>query len=98
MPYRVAKDRARIMSRVTPDHTRVDGTAVGRHKDMARAAWRSARECQPIPLAIVDRLWADTLSATALAEPAIAARMFRRSETLLRLLLDWQKWPRLVSR
>jgi hypothetical protein len=36
-----------------PDHRRVDGGAVDRHKSMARAAWQSAREAQPIQLAIV---------------------------------------------
>jgi hypothetical protein len=76
-----------------PDHRRISGGR-DQNKALARAAWRSAREAQPIPLAIVDRLWADTLAAVALAEPAIAARMFRRSETAFRLLLDMQRWPR----
>jgi hypothetical protein len=71
----------------------VDGGAVDRHKSMARAGWRAA-DAQQLPLALIDRLWTDTLSAAALAEPPIAARMFRRSETAFRLLLDMQRWPR----
>jgi hypothetical protein len=77
-----------------PDHRRVDGGAVGRHKSLAHAAWRACREAEPLPMALIDRLWTDTLSAAALASPPVAARMFRRSETLYGLLLDQQRWPR----
>jgi hypothetical protein len=85
--------RPRAIGRA-PDHTKVEVGAVGRHKSLAWRAWRTAREAQPLPLALLDRLWADTLAATALAPPMTAARMFRRSETLMRLLLDQQRWPR----
>jgi hypothetical protein len=95
MPYsrRAPGVVPRFLARSTPDHGRADDS-VDQHKTLAWRAWRSARAAQPIPLAIVDRLWADTLSATAIAEAPIAARMFRRSETLYRLLLDWQRWPK----
>jgi hypothetical protein len=69
------------MARSTPDHRRVTG-GTDQHKALARAAWRSAREAQPIPVALLDRLWVDALSAASLASPPVAARMFRRSETL----------------
>jgi hypothetical protein len=83
----------RPLARSTPDHRRADGS-VDQHKNLARAAWRTARQAQPIPLALVDRLWHDTLLATSIAAPPVAARMFRRSETAFRLLLDMQRWPR----
>jgi hypothetical protein len=83
----------RAMGRSTPDYRRVDG-GVDQHKALAWRAWRTAREAQPIPLAIVDRLWHDTLLATAIAPPEAGARMYRRAETAFRLLVDMQRWPR----
>jgi hypothetical protein len=82
----------RAMAR-TPDYSRVNGD-LRQHKNLAHAAWRSAREAQPIPAAHCDRLWCDALTAVAIAEPAIGARMLRRVETTFRLLLDMQRWPR----
>jgi hypothetical protein len=51
----------KVLARGIADHTKIDAGAVGRHKSLAWRAWRSAREAQPIPLAIVDRLWSDTV-------------------------------------
>jgi hypothetical protein len=83
------------MARSVPDHAKVNGDAVDRHKGLARQAWRSAREHQPLPLALVDKIWVDCLSAVAVApEPAIQSRMLRRVETLFRLLNDQARWPR----
>jgi hypothetical protein len=65
-----------------------------RHKKLAHDAYRACRAAQPLPIAYVDRLWAGTLAATATAPPPVAAKMLRRSETLMRLLIDWHNWKR----
>jgi hypothetical protein len=78
----------------TPDHTRINGS-LGEHKALARAAWRACREAEPLPRAWIDRLWANALEAVAVADqPVIQARMFRRSELLMKLLTDQARWPR----
>jgi len=64
------------------------------HKALARAPWRPAREAQPIPAALLDRLWVDAFVGGLDRVAAGCGRMFRRSETLYRLLLDQQRWPR----
>jgi hypothetical protein len=80
--------------RPAPDFRRVDGNAEA-HKRLAHSAYKACRAAQPLPIAYVDRLWAGTLSATAAAPPPVAAKMYRRSETLLKLLVDWHHWPRI---
>jgi hypothetical protein len=85
-------DRPRL--RPVPDFRRVNGADIARHKSLARNAYLAARAAQPLPVAYVDRLWAGTLAATEAAPPQVAAKMLRRSETLLRLLCDWHGWPR----
>jgi hypothetical protein len=77
----------------TPDFQRVTGDP-GRHKELARAAYRAARAAAPIPPTLIDRLWANALLAAEIAPPVVAARMYRRSETLLRLLVDQHNWKR----
>ena len=52
-----------------PDFQRICGDAA-RHKALAHRAYKAAREAEPIPSAIVDRLWLNTLRATELAPPA----------------------------
>jgi hypothetical protein len=77
------------------DHRRVDGGAIGKHKSLAHAAWKAARAAEALPVAWIDKLWAGTLAAVAIAEqPAIQAKMLRRSEVLMRLLIDQAAWPR----
>jgi hypothetical protein len=76
-----------------PDFQRVKSDAT-EHKRLARLAWQAARQAQPLPIAYVDRLWAGTLAATEAAPPQVQARMYRRAETLLKLLVDWHRWPR----
>jgi hypothetical protein len=76
-----------------PDFGNVRGDVVS-HKKLARDAYRACRAVQPLPLAYVDKIWAETLTATAAAPPQVAAKMLRRSETLMRLLIDWHRWPR----
>jgi hypothetical protein len=79
--------------RPAPDFQRVTGDAA-RHRAPARAAYKAARQAAPIPPTLIDRLWTNALLAAEIAPPVVAARMFRRSETLLRLLVDQHKWPR----
>jgi hypothetical protein len=79
------------IARQVPDHRQVSG-AVNHHKALAWRAWRSARALQPIPLALVDRLWTNALTAAAAAPPAVAAVMYRRTETMLRLMVDQSRW------
>jgi hypothetical protein len=76
-----------------PDFAKVTGDAAA-HKRLAYAAYQKARQAEPIPIAYVDRLWVGTLSAAEAAPPAVAAKMLRRSETLMCLLTDWSRWPR----
>jgi hypothetical protein len=78
--------------RSAPDFRRLLGD-VARHKDLARNAYQAARAAGPIPTSLVDRLWVRTLQAAEIAPPPVALRMYRRSETLYRLLLDHQRWP-----
>jgi hypothetical protein len=77
-----------------PDFRRVNGADIARHKSLARNAYLAARSAQPLPIACVDKLWAGTLAATEAAPPQVACKLYRRSETLLRLLCDWSRWPR----
>jgi hypothetical protein len=79
--------------RPAPDFQRILGDAA-RHKALAHRAYKAARAAEPIPTAILDRLWLDALQSAAIAPPVVAARMFRRSETLLRLLVDQHNWKR----
>jgi hypothetical protein len=79
--------------RPAPDFKRVSGDAA-RHKALAHRAYKAAREAEPIPPAIIDRLWVHALQSAEIAPPAVAARMYRRSETLLRLLIDQHGWRR----
>jgi hypothetical protein len=76
-----------------PDYRRVIGDTT-RHKALARAAYKAARAAEPIPSTLIDRLWTNALLAAEIAPPVVAARMFRRSETLYRLLLDQHRWKR----
>jgi hypothetical protein len=76
-----------------PDFRNTPGDVVS-HKRLARDAYKACRAVQPLPVAYVDRLWAGTLSATATAPAPVAAKMLRRSETLMRLLIDWHRWPK----
>jgi hypothetical protein len=71
----------------------VNGDAA-RHRALARAAYKAARQAAPIPPTLIDRLWTNALLAAEIAPPVVAARMFRRSETLLRLLVDQHHWKR----
>jgi hypothetical protein len=79
--------------RPAPDFQRVLGDA-NRHKALARAAYRAARAAEPIPMAILDRLWVHALQSAEFAPPAVGAKMYRRAEVLYRLLLDQHRWPR----
>jgi hypothetical protein len=81
------------LARAVPDFANVRGDTL-HHKKLARDAYRACRAVQPLPLAYVDKIWAETLTATATAPPPVAAKMLRRSETLMRLLIDWHRWPR----
>ena len=56
--HRITTARPRV-ARSTPDHRRISG-GLDQHKALARAAWRTAREAQPLPMALIDRLWTDT--------------------------------------
>jgi hypothetical protein len=85
-------DRPRL-ARGMPDFQRVTGDAA-RHRELARRAYKSARQTAPIPPTLIDRLWTNALLAAEIAPPVVAARMFRRSETLLRLLVDQHNWKR----
>jgi hypothetical protein len=76
----------------TPDFRRVLGDTA-RHKQLARAAYRAARAAEPLPSALIDRLWCRTLQCAEIAPPSVALRMYRRSETLYRLLVDHSRWP-----
>jgi hypothetical protein len=42
---------------------------------------------------LIDRLGCRTLQAAEIAPAAVAARIYRRSETLFRLVTDMQAWP-----
>jgi hypothetical protein len=92
VPQQAASSRS--MARSVPDHAKASGDAIGKHKSLAYAAWKSARLTQPIPAVWLDRIWADCLSATSIAPPEAGARMYRRAETAFRLLVDMQRWPR----
>jgi hypothetical protein len=81
------------LARAVPDFRNTLGDTV-HHKKLAREAYRACRAVQPLPVAFVDRLWAGTLAATAAAPAPVQAKMYRRAETLLRLLSDWHRWPR----
>jgi hypothetical protein len=76
----------------TPDFKRLLGDAA-RHKELARRAYRDAREAEPLSSALIDRLWVRTLQATEIAPQRVALKMFRRSETLMRLMVDVHRWP-----
>jgi hypothetical protein len=86
-----ARDPPRL--RPAPDYRRVNGDR-NHHKSLAYAAYKAARQTQPLPLALIDRIWLSTLAATEAAPPQVACKLYRRSETLLRLLCDWSRWPR----
>jgi hypothetical protein len=77
-----------------PDFRRVNGADIARHKSLARNAYLAARRAQPIPTAIIDKLWVDTLSATEAVPPNVGATLFRRHEVLCKLLLDRLCWRR----
>jgi hypothetical protein len=79
--------------RPAPDFQRVTGDAA-RHRALARAAYKAARAAEPLPATLIDRLWTNALLAAEIAPPVVAARMYRRSETLLRLLVDQHRWRR----
>jgi hypothetical protein len=76
-----------------PDYRRVLGDR-NHHKVLAHRAYKAARQAAPIPPTLIDRLWTNALLAAELAPPAVAMRMYRRSETLLRLLVDQHNWKR----
>jgi hypothetical protein len=76
-----------------PDFQRICGDAA-RHKALARRAYKAAREAEPIPSTLIDRLWTNALLAAEIAPPAVGAKMYRRAEVLYRLLLDQHNWPR----
>jgi hypothetical protein len=61
-------------------------------KQRAYAAWKSARRGSPLPSAILDRLWCETLTASKSAPPAVGAVFFYRSEVLFRLIADRVHW------
>jgi hypothetical protein len=70
------------------------GRALADAKASARRAYDRARGAGGLAPVVVDRLWADTLTAVD-GQPAItAAEMFRRSEHLFVLLADRGAWPR----
>jgi hypothetical protein len=76
-----------------PDYRRVLGDA-NRHKTLAHRAYKAARQAEPLPSALLDRLWLNTLRATEIAPPTVGVKMYRRAEVLYRLLLDQHNWPR----
>jgi hypothetical protein len=76
-----------------PDFQRVIGDAA-RHKALAHRAYKAARAAGPLPATLIDRLWTNALLAAEIAPPVVAMRMYRRSETLLRLLVDQHNWKR----
>jgi hypothetical protein len=94
--YRVRQTTAltKIKPRVSAARSVPDDRRISGRLDQHNAVWRSGREAQPIPVALPDRLWVDALSAASIASAPVAVRMFRRSDTLYRLLLDQQRWPR----
>jgi hypothetical protein len=49
---------------------------------------------EPLPSALLDRLWLNTLRATELAPSTVGAKMYRRAEVLYRLLIDQHNWRR----
>jgi hypothetical protein len=83
MPSSPARPRLAAAS----DFQRVLGD-VSKHKQFAYRAFKAARAAAPLAPAIIDRLWINALQSAEIAPPVVAARMFRRSETLLRLLVD----------
>jgi hypothetical protein len=85
-------DKPPRLARV-PDFRCVFGDAK-HHKSLAYSAHKAARAAQPIPSAILDRLWVHALTATELVPPPVQAKMWRRHETLCMLLLDMHRWPR----
>jgi hypothetical protein len=80
------------MLKPAPDFRRMLGD-VARHKALARNAYKHARAVETIPASLLDRLWIRTLQATDVAPAAVALRMFRRSETMMRLMTDHAQWP-----
>jgi hypothetical protein len=76
-----------------PDFQRVLGDAA-RHKALAHRAYRAARTIEPLPAAWLDQLWVRTLQSAEIAPGPVKLRMYRRSETLFRLLNDLHRWPR----
>jgi hypothetical protein len=79
--------------RPAPNFQRILGDAA-RHRALARAAYKAARNAAPIPPTLIDRLWTNALLAAEIAPPAVAMRMYRRVEVLYRLLIDQHRWPR----
>jgi hypothetical protein len=92
-PSRARSATAPPRLRPAPNFQRILGDAA-RHKALAHRAYKSARQAAPIPPTLIDRLWTNALLAAEIAPPVVAARMFRRSETLLRLLVDQHNWKR----
>jgi hypothetical protein len=78
--------------RPAPDFRRVLGD-VAKHKMLARRAYLDAKAAAPLPSSMIDALWVRTLQASEIAPGAVRLRMFRRTETLLRLLVDHSRWP-----
>jgi hypothetical protein len=71
------------------------GGDANRCKALAYGAYKAAPQTEPLPSALIDRIWMNTLRATELAPPSVGAKMYRRAEVLYRLLIDQHGWPRL---
>jgi hypothetical protein len=92
---RVTNVMPRAAGRETPDYRKVDPDAVSKHKSLAWRSWRVCRESGPLPPAWADALWVNALEAVAHAEqPAVRAKLLRRTEVVFKLLCDMQRWQR----
>ena len=85
----------RAVGRSTPDYRKVDAASLNKHKSLAWKSWRVCRESGPLPPAWADALWVNALEAVAHAEqPAVRAKLLRRTEVVFKLLCDMQRWQR----
>jgi hypothetical protein len=82
--------------RKVPSCDQIPDDASAAVKERAQRAWRDLRKLQGlVPMTIVDRLWANGLSAAEAAPERVRAVMLHHLETTFRLLIDQGRWSRL---
>jgi hypothetical protein len=71
-----------------------EGRDLSTAKASARQAFLTAKQAGGLTAVSAERYWSETLAAAEGAEAVTAAEMYRRSEHLLVLLIDREKWAR----